>query len=79
MTRAKQVSRHLDRHGIATRSGHHCAQPALRHFGLEQTVRASLAFYNTKEDVDTLIHGFDAFPNTEGSEFRRRRPKGHGP
>ncbi|WP_244487504.1 MULTISPECIES: cysteine desulfurase [unclassified Aureimonas] len=58
----EQVSRHLDRHGIATRSGHHCAQPALRHFGVEQTVRASLAFYNTKEDVDTLIHGLERLP-----------------
>lgn len=58
----EQVSRHLDRHGIATRSGHHCAQPALRHFGLEQTVRASLAFYNTKEDVDTLIHALERLP-----------------
>ncbi|MFN0173234.1 MAG: SufS family cysteine desulfurase [Saprospiraceae bacterium] len=44
----------LDKEGIAVRSGHHCAQPALRHFGLESSVRPSLAFYNTKEDVDRL-------------------------
>ncbi|MBB3811367.1 SufS family cysteine desulfurase [Pseudochelatococcus contaminans] len=57
-----QVSRHLDKHGIATRSGHHCAQPALRHFGLETTVRASLAFYNTREDVDTFINALHLLP-----------------
>ena len=37
------------------RSGHHCAQPILRRFGLEATVRPSLAFYNTCEDVDALV------------------------
>jgi cysteine desulfurase/selenocysteine lyase len=40
------------KHGIAVRAGHHCAQPAHRHFGLESTVRPSLAFYNTREEVD---------------------------
>lgn len=44
----------LDRDGIAVRSGHHCAQPILRRFGLEATVRASLAPYNTHEDIDAL-------------------------
>ncbi len=56
------VSRHLDRHGIATRSGHHCAQPALRRFGLEQTVRASLALYNTRDDVDALVRALHLLP-----------------
>ena len=37
------------------RSGHHCAQPILRRFGLEATVRASLAPYNTREDLDALV------------------------
>ena len=37
------------------RSGHHCAQPILRRFGLEATVRPSLAFYNTCEDIDALV------------------------
>ncbi|MBB4199905.1 selenocysteine lyase/cysteine desulfurase, partial [Rhodoblastus sphagnicola] len=41
--------------GIAVRSGHHCAQPILRRFGLEATVRPSLAFYNTCEDVDLMV------------------------
>jgi len=38
------IAKHLDKHGIAVRAGHHCAQPAQRHFGLESTVRPSLAF-----------------------------------
>jgi SufS family cysteine desulfurase len=50
----ESIARHLDKHGIAVRSGHHCAQPAQRHFGLESTVRPSLAFYNTREEVDEL-------------------------
>ncbi|MFM6922687.1 MAG: aminotransferase class V-fold PLP-dependent enzyme, partial [Polynucleobacter victoriensis] len=37
------------------RSGHHCAQPILRRFGVESTVRPSLAFYNTCQDIDTLV------------------------
>jgi cysteine desulfurase/selenocysteine lyase len=50
-----EVGKALDREGIAVRSGHHCAQPILRRFGLESTVRASLALYNTCEDVDALV------------------------
>ncbi|MCX7094439.1 MAG: family 2A encapsulin nanocompartment cargo protein cysteine desulfurase [Methylobacter sp.] len=45
----------LNRVGIAVRTGHHCAQPILRRFGLESTVRPSLAFYNTHEEVDLLV------------------------
>jgi len=45
----------LNRAGIAVRTGHHCAQPILRRFGLENTVRPSLAFYNTHEEVDLLV------------------------
>jgi cysteine desulfurase/selenocysteine lyase len=48
------ISTFLDREGIAVRGGHHCAQPILRRFGLESTVRASLAPYNTFEDLDAL-------------------------
>lgn len=47
----------LDQEGIAVRGGHHCAQPILRRFGLESTVRASLAPYNTLEDLDALVAG----------------------
>ncbi|MDR3296224.1 MAG: cysteine desulfurase, partial [Clostridiales Family XIII bacterium] len=50
----EDVGRHLSDAGIAVRAGHHCAQPILRHFGLEGTVRPSLAFYNTAQEVDQL-------------------------
>jgi cysteine desulfurase / selenocysteine lyase len=53
--RAEDVGAALDREGIAVRAGHHCAQPILRRFGLETTVRASLAMYNTCEDIDALV------------------------
>jgi len=49
------VGKALDREGIAVRAGHHCAQPILRRFGLEATVRPSLAFYNNCADVDALV------------------------
>ena len=52
--RTEDVGAALDREGIAVRSGHHCAQPILRRFGLESTVRASLAPYNTSSDIDAL-------------------------
>jgi cysteine desulfurase/selenocysteine lyase len=52
--RSEDVGAALDREGIAVRSGHHCAQPALRRFGLESTVRPSLAVYNTRSDIDAL-------------------------
>jgi cysteine desulfurase/selenocysteine lyase len=51
----EKIAAHLDQNGIAARAGHHCAQPALRRFGVEKTVRASLAFYNTKDEVDSLV------------------------
>ena len=50
-----EVGKILNEHGIAVRTGHHCAQPILRRFGVESTVRPSLAFYNTCADVDTLV------------------------
>lgn len=53
--KTEEVGGLLDREGIAVRSGHHCAQPILRRFGLEATVRASFAPYNTCEDVDALV------------------------
>lgn len=50
-----EVGEALNKVGIAVRSGHHCAQPILRRFGLEATVRPSLAFYNTHDEVDHLV------------------------
>jgi len=53
--KTEEVGSLLNREGIAVRSGHHCAQPILRRFGVEATVRPSLAFYNTCEEVDRLV------------------------
>jgi cysteine desulfurase / selenocysteine lyase len=53
--RTEEVGAALNREGIAVRSGHHCAQPTLRRFGVESTVRPSLALYNNFEDIDALI------------------------
>lgn len=47
----------LDTMGIAVRTGHHCAEPLMRRFGIEGAVRASFALYNTKEEVDALVNG----------------------
>src|SRR5690606_14150704 len=47
----------LDKKGIAVRTGHHCAQPIMRHFGVPGTVRASFAVFNSKEEIDQLIEG----------------------
>lgn len=47
----------LDKLGIAVRTGHHCAQPVMERFGIPGTVRMSLAMYNTKAEVDTLVEG----------------------
>jgi cysteine desulfurase/selenocysteine lyase len=53
--RTEDIGDYLNRRGIAVRGGHHCAQPILRRFGLESTVRATFALYNTCEEVDALI------------------------
>ncbi len=47
----------LDRLGIAVRTGHHCAQPLMLRLGIQGTVRASFALYNTKEEIDALVEG----------------------
>ncbi len=51
----EEVGKALNKEGIAVRTGHHCAQPILRRFGVETTVRPSLAFYNTTEEIDLLV------------------------
>ena len=58
------VGKELDKEGIAVRSGHHCAQPTMRRFGLEGTVRPSLAFYNTKEEIDRLVEAIYKIKST---------------
>jgi cysteine desulfurase/selenocysteine lyase len=47
----------LDREGIAIRTGHHCAQPVMQRFGVPATARPSLAFYNSRTDIDALVRG----------------------
>ena len=49
----------LDAEGIAVRTGHHCAQPVMQRFQIPATARASLAMYNTKEDIDALVRAID--------------------
>jgi len=51
----EQVGKHLNSYGIAVRTGHHCAQPILRRFGQESTVRPTFAFYNTFAEIDELV------------------------
>ena len=52
---AHDIATILDANGVAVRSGHHCAQPLMNFIGVPATCRASLAFYNTREEIDTLI------------------------
>jgi cysteine desulfurase/selenocysteine lyase len=53
------IGQMLDARGIAVRTGHHCTQPLMDHFGIEGTVRASFAVYNTREEIDQLIDGLE--------------------
>jgi cysteine desulfurase/selenocysteine lyase len=52
---AHDVGTIVDREGVAIRTGHHCAQPVMDRFGVPATARASLAMYNTREDIDALV------------------------
>lgn len=54
--KTEEVGAILNKEGITVRSGHHFAQPILRCFGVESTVRPSLAFYNTWAEIDTLVN-----------------------
>ncbi|MGI6746771.1 MAG: family 2A encapsulin nanocompartment cargo protein cysteine desulfurase [Anaerovoracaceae bacterium] len=51
----EEIGSALNEEGIAVRTGHHCAQPILRRFGLESTIRPSIAFYNTREEIDEMV------------------------
>jgi len=63
--KSEEVGAALNQEGIAVRSGHHCAQPILRRFGLETTVRPSLAFYNTYAEVDVLVNALLRLSSTK--------------
>jgi cysteine desulfurase/selenocysteine lyase len=49
----------LDKLGVAIRTGHHCAEPVMTHFGVTGMCRASIGMYNTKEEVDVLVKGIE--------------------
>ncbi|MBO7726369.1 MAG: cysteine desulfurase [Thermoguttaceae bacterium] len=57
----EEIGKRLDRYGIAVRTGHHCAQPVLRFFGLESTVRPTIALYNSPDDIDALVRVLRSF------------------
>jgi len=69
--KTEDVGKALDREGIAVRAGHHCAQPILRRFGLEATVRPSLALYNTTEDIDALVNALLRIQSGRGHALYR--------
>jgi len=54
---AHDIGTILDHEGIAVRAGHHCAMPVMKRFGVPATARASLAFYNTREELEKLAKG----------------------
>ena len=56
---AHDVSEILDRHGVAVRAGHHCAQLLMDRLGVAATTRASFAVYTTREEIDRLVDGLD--------------------
>ena len=56
-----EVGKRLDSYGVAVRTGHHCAQPVLRHFGYEGSVRPTIALYNSPDDIDTMVKVLKTF------------------
>ncbi|MGH4030272.1 SufS family cysteine desulfurase [Actinomycetota bacterium Odt1-20B] len=73
------VAAWLDQDGIAVRAGHHCAQPALAHFGLEEAARASLALYNTSEEVDQLVASLRRLQESGGEGRQTVRQEANRP
>ncbi len=63
--KSEEVCAALNQEGIAVRSGHHCAQPILRRFGVETTVRPSLAFYNTPAEIDVMVNALLRLTSTK--------------
>lgn len=64
--RTEDMGRYLDHEGIAVRAGHHCAQPTMRRFGVNATVRPSLAFFNTHGEIDVLLDAIRKAPRRWG-------------
>jgi len=66
---SEEVGARLNKYGIAVRSGHHCAQPILRRFGHEATVRPSFAFYNTCGEIDLLVSALRDIQRDAGQSY----------
>lgn len=66
----EEIGRALDQAGIAVRSGHHCAQPSLRRFGVETTVRPLFPLYNNHEEVDRLVDVVRRIAKGDSKVFR---------
>lgn len=66
---SEEVGSRLNQYGIAVRSGHHCAQPILRRFGQETTVRPSFAFYNTIGEIDLLVSALREIQRDAGQSY----------
>jgi cysteine desulfurase/selenocysteine lyase len=66
---SEEVGGRLNQYGIAVRSGHHCAQPILRRFGQETTVRPSFAFYNTCGEIDLLVAALKDIQRQSGQSY----------
>jgi len=66
---SEEVGGRLNTYGIAVRSGHHCAQPILRRFGQETTVRPSFAFYNTCGEIDLLVSALKDIQRQSGQSY----------
>lgn len=66
---SEEVGARLNTYGIAVRSGHHCAQPILRRFGQETTVRPSFAFYNTCGEIDLLVAALREIQSEQGQSY----------
>ncbi|WP_334146413.1 family 2A encapsulin nanocompartment cargo protein cysteine desulfurase [Hyphomicrobium sp.] len=66
---SEEVGARLNQYGIAVRSGHHCAQPILRRFGQETTVRPSFAFYNTFGEIDLLVSALREIQRDAGQSY----------
>ena len=72
-----EIGDYLNREGIAVRAGHHCAQPVHRRFGLESTVRASLALYNSFQDIDALAGALRRIQPGSGGAWTGGRDSGY--
>jgi cysteine desulfurase / selenocysteine lyase len=72
------LGRELDRRGVCVRTGHHCCQPVMDRLGVGSTARASLAFYNTREEVDALVAGLKELVTEKNNKQEAKALTGDG-